>query len=137
MHAMAPIRPTEARQCRIDLVSRPAAAGEARKRVRALIGTWSIQVDWETAELLTSELVTNAVRHDAGEVITLAVGCRHGCLRVDVYDSASGRPGMAVGPSGDQEGGRGLLIVETLADEWGIYRTPTGKAVYFALRFAG
>lgn len=137
MHAMAPIRLTEMRQCRIDLVSGPTAPAEARKRVRALIGLWGIQVDAETAELLTSELVTNAVRHDAGELITLAVGCRHARLRVDVHDSASGRPGMPAGPCDDTETGRGLLIVETLADEWGIYRTPSGKAVYFALRFAG
>jgi hypothetical protein len=35
----------------------------------------------------------------------------------------------------DAETGRGLLLVETLSDEWGCYRTPAGKAVYFTLAF--
>jgi len=35
----------------------------------------------------------------------------------------------------DAESGRGLLLVETLSDEWGFYRTPAGKAVYFTLVF--
>jgi hypothetical protein len=41
-------------------------------------------------------------------------------------------PAVADVPA-DAETGRGLLLVETLSDEWGFYRTPAGKAVYFTL----
>ncbi|MCL2584138.1 MAG: ATP-binding protein [Streptosporangiales bacterium] len=142
------------KQCRIELVASPTAPVEARQQVRAVISVWGVPVETETAELLVSELVTNAYRHDAGEWITLAIQRRHGVLRVDVHDSASGRPEAAAGAGvpearespedrdefddipGEGESGRGLLIVETLADEWGFYRTEIGKAVFFALHYS-
>jgi hypothetical protein len=42
---------------------------------------------------------------------------------------------MLVDASADDEAGRGLMLVSTLSDEWGFYRTPAGKAVYFTLVF--
>lgn len=113
------------------------APAQARGQIRAVIEGWNIQVDAETAVLLTSELVTNAVIHNAGDTVTLALRCRHGRFRVDVHDSAAALPNAAAGTADldlDTEDGRGLLLVDTLADEWGFYRTPSGKAVYFALR---
>jgi anti-sigma regulatory factor (Ser/Thr protein kinase) len=131
------MRQAEVRQCRIELVSGPTAPAEARQQVRAVIRVWGVPVDADTAELLTSELVTNAFLHDEGEWITLAIKCRHGQLRVDVHDSASGLPRQAQSPEDarddEAENGRGLMIVETLADEWGFYRDEIGKAVYFTL----
>lgn len=135
MQAMAPPRPSELQQCRIRLVSSPTAPAEARKHVRTVISVADVPVDEHTAALLTSELVTNAVQHDAGKVITLEVRVRHSRLRVEVHDSASGMPVPDQVSTTEDEDGRGLLLVDTLADEWGFYRTPTGKAVYFALLF--
>jgi anti-sigma regulatory factor (Ser/Thr protein kinase) len=84
---------------------------------------------------LTSELVTNAVTHDGGDVITLAIG-RYDCqLRVDVHDSSTDLPSPACAAPLDAETGRGLMLVDTIADQWGYYRTSTGKAVYFTLTF--
>ena len=67
MNAMAPTRPTELQVCRVRLTASPAAAAEARGQVRAAIRAWDIPVDADIAVLLTSELVTNAISHEAGE----------------------------------------------------------------------
>jgi serine/threonine-protein kinase RsbW len=78
--------------------------------------------------------VTNAITHEAGETITLGIRCLRGRLRVDVYDTSRSFPVVSVAP-GDAETGRGLMLVATLAAEWGFYQTPAGKAVYFTLLF--
>jgi anti-sigma regulatory factor (Ser/Thr protein kinase) len=134
MTTMAPPCTAERRGSRAQLSTGPAAAAEARRRVRAAIASWHIPVDQDAALLLTSELVTNAVRHEPGQAVMLVISCSRGRLRVDVHDTARTLPAVADVPA-DAESGRGLLLVETLSDEWGFYRTPAGKAVYFTLVF--
>ena len=149
MTTMAPPRPAERherhvrpergvrRGCRVRLAAGPAAPAEARRRVRDAIRSWQVPVDLDAALLLTSELVTNAIRHEAGQgaqPVMLAIASSRGRLRVDVHDTSRSLPAVAEVPA-DAETGRGLLLVETLSDEWGFYRTPAGKAVYFTLAF--
>jgi anti-sigma regulatory factor (Ser/Thr protein kinase) len=138
MTTMAPPRPAERHgsrgRCRVRLATGPAAAAEARRRVRDAIASWQVPVDQDAAVLLTSELVTNAVRHEAGQAVMLVITCAGGQLRVDVHDTSRSLPAVADVPA-DAETGRGLLLVETLSDEWGVYRTAAGKAVYFTLVF--
>ena len=135
MNVMAPTRPTDLRGCRVRLTAGPTAAGEARREVRAAICTWDIPVDPDLAILLTSELVTNAIRHEVTGIVMLAITCSCGQLRVDVHDTSRTLP-MLVDAPVDAETGRGLMLVSTLSAEWGFYRTPAGKAVYFTLAFA-
>jgi anti-sigma regulatory factor (Ser/Thr protein kinase) len=135
MNTMAPTRPTELQICRFRLTAGPAAAAEARSRVRAAICAWDVPVDASVAVLLTSELVTNAIRHEVSGTITLTIACSCGQLRVDVHDSSYSLP-VVLEAAADAEAGRGLMLVATLSDEWGFYRTPAGKAVYFTLAFA-
>ena len=132
MTTTAPPRPAERHRFRIPLATGPAAAGEARRRVRAAIRSWPVPVEEDVALLLTSELVTNAVRHEPGQAVMLVISCSSDRLRVDVHDTSRSWPAVADVPA-DAETGRGLLLVETLSDEWGFYRTPAGKAVYFTL----
>jgi anti-sigma regulatory factor (Ser/Thr protein kinase) len=134
MNAMAPTRPTELQWFRVQLTTEPAAVAEARRQVRMAICTWDVPVDWSVAALLTSELVTNAITYEAGEVVTLAIACSCGQLRVEVHDTSRYLP-VVVDASADEETGRGLMLVATLSTDWGYYRTPTGKAVYFTLAF--
>jgi anti-sigma regulatory factor (Ser/Thr protein kinase) len=134
MNVMALTRPTELRGCRVRLTAGPAAAAEARRQVQAAIRTWDILVDPDVAVLLTSELVTNAIRHEVTGIIMLAITCSCGQLRVDVHDTSRVLP-MLVDAPVDAEAGRGLMLVTTLSAEWGFYRTPAGKAVYFTLAF--
>jgi anti-sigma regulatory factor (Ser/Thr protein kinase) len=141
MTTMAPPRTAERHGCRVRLATGPAAPAEARCRVRDAIRSWRVPVDLDAALLLTSELVTNAIRHEAGQeagqgaqAVMLAIASSRGRLRVDVHDTSRSLPAVAEVPA-DAETGRGLLLVETLSDEWGFYRTPAGKAVYFTLAF--
>jgi anti-sigma regulatory factor (Ser/Thr protein kinase) len=132
MDTMALTRPTVLRERRISLRTAPAAAGAARSEVRAAISAWDVPVDVSVAVLLASELVTNAIRHEEGEAVTLVITCTCGQLRVEVHDTSRSAPVPVDGPA-DAETGRGLILVASLSDEWGFYRTSTGKAVYFTL----
>jgi anti-sigma regulatory factor (Ser/Thr protein kinase) len=122
-------------QCRIPLMADLAAAAAARSVVEDAIRTWRVPVDADVAILLTSELVTNAVTHGtptAGTFVLLTVACGAAALRVDVHDGSGDLPVLDEA-SAEAETGRGLLLVTSLSAEWGFYRTPAGKAVYFTL----
>ena len=134
MHTMVSSRAAELQACRVRLAPGPAAAAEARGQVRAAIAAWKTPVDEDIAVLLTSELVTNAVKHTAGGTVTLGIRCARDQLRVDVYDTSPSPPVLTNAPA-DAEAGRGLVLVAELSAEWGSYRTLVGKVVYFTLAF--
>jgi anti-sigma regulatory factor (Ser/Thr protein kinase) len=129
-----PLRPTALQKRRVTLAAEPASVGVARGQVKATIQAWEIPVDESIAVLLTSELVTNAIRHEKGDTITLVITCAYGQLHVDVHDTSCTLPVPMDGPP-DAETGRGLVLVASLSSSWGYYRTQTGKAVYFTLAF--
>ena len=120
----------------VRLTAGPAAAAEARRQVREAIRAWRTRVDLDIAVLLTSDLVTHAIRYGAGETITLAVRCDRGQLRVDVFGTSRSRPAQA-DASATPKIGQGLILVATLSDGWGCFRTPAGLAGYFTLAFRG
>jgi anti-sigma regulatory factor (Ser/Thr protein kinase) len=134
MNAMVPTLPTQLHWRRIPLTTGPAAAADARSQVRAAIRTWDVPVDEDVATLLTCELVTNAIRYEAGEIVLLVISRSGDQLRVDVHDTSRLLP-VLVDASTDAEMGRGLMLVDTMSDDWGFYPTPAGKAVYFTLAF--
>ena len=134
MNTMAPTRPTELYQRRVRLTREPAAAAEARSQVRAAVRDWKVPVDPDIAILLTSDLVTNAIVHGDGDIVTLAIRCSRDHLRIDVYDKSRYRP-VGANDLVDAGTGRGLVLVAALSADWGSFRTPAGKAMYFALAF--
>jgi anti-sigma regulatory factor (Ser/Thr protein kinase) len=134
MDTIAPIRPALQRPRRIALPAGPLAAAEARRQVGAYIYTWDVPVEPLDAELLTSELVTNAIKHEVGETVMLVISCTWDQLRIDVHDTSPSMP-VPMNASTDDETGRGLMLVTTLSTDWGWYRTSAGKAVYFTLAF--
>jgi anti-sigma regulatory factor (Ser/Thr protein kinase) len=111
-------------------VTTPAAA---RRFVRSALE--SVEADpvvIETAELLTTELVTNAIVH-AGCKSHLFIRAAKGVVRVEITDPDDRLPAMAV-PDTDAVGGRGLIIVNGLASAWGVEATTKGgKTVWFEL----
>lgn len=114
----------------------PAAAVLARRHVaNACRGLDPDLV--ATAQLLTSELFTNALDHSAG-AITLSVVMAGGDLRVEVTDHADAAPKIRDVDLEDEHG-RGMLIVDTLAKAWGTGRYPLGrgKYVWFTLDTVG
>jgi anti-sigma regulatory factor (Ser/Thr protein kinase) len=108
----------------------PSASGARRFVVSALRreGVSSDRVD--LAALLTSELVTNAFLH-AGTETRVTVRVDH-VIRIEVFDAGSG--GVAMQSAAvDATRGRGLQIVDALADEWGHDETADGAHVWFEL----
>jgi anti-sigma regulatory factor (Ser/Thr protein kinase) len=107
------------------------AASQARDLVRDLLRQAQRAELTDTACLLTSELVTNAVVH-AGAPVELVVDLDRSRLAVEVIDDSA----AAVAPvdaAPYDTGGRGLALVDTLADSWGVTRLLPGKSVWFAL----
>ena len=133
MNTRALTRPTAPRKLRITLTAGQAAEA-ARNEVRAAIRAWDIPVDPAVAVLLTSELVANALRHEAGKAIELVVSCALGQLQVDVYDTSPATELQVDAPAGIEHGA-GLTLLATLSSSWGYCRTPTGRAGYFTLMF--
>jgi hypothetical protein len=124
--------PAELRHRRIRLELGPAAAAYASGHVRAAIAAWSIPVNPAVAILLTSDLVINAVTNGADDTATLGIRWSSGRFRVELHDASVPRDPWDTADSGaDAE--RGLLLAAALAVEWGHYRTPAGRAVYYVL----
>jgi len=110
----------------------------ARAMLRAVLGAWGTAQDVaETAELLLSELAANALKAPtAGDPhvgFRVARGRGDGMLRLEVSDGGAGVPAArAAGP--EDEHGRGLFLVESLADRWGVEPYREGKTVWAELK---
>jgi two-component sensor histidine kinase len=110
------------------------SASSAREVLRGVCASASVSPPMiETALLLVSEVVTNAVVHGSGRPV-LDIDVRPELLRVTVTDDAAGVPQVQRHNPVLADGGRGLQLVETLAARWGTNRRlPTGKSVWFEL----
>jgi anti-sigma regulatory factor (Ser/Thr protein kinase) len=117
----------------VDLEPTLAAPALARRFVRRTLGDGVSRETLELAELLTSELVTNAIRHGSGHV-SVAVRRRDGVLTVSVSDDDAAVP--VVPPEEPLAlGGRGVRMVQRLAEDWGVSprENGPGKVVWFRL----
>jgi len=79
---------------------------------------------------MTTELVTNAVEH-ARTPFTVTADLTGGRLRVEIRDGCTTQPVARLSPSATDISGRGLLIVASLADRWGVRQAFGGKSVWF------
>jgi anti-sigma regulatory factor (Ser/Thr protein kinase) len=122
---------------RTELPAEPASARQARSAVRQALAGWGMGHLTGDAELLASELVANAAEHGDGTPIGLALR-RHA--------EPGGQPGITCGvtdgspatprrtePGPDSERGRGLAIVDALAQSSGVRASQAGKTSWFTL----
>lgn len=130
------VRPLEHRESSADRSPRGAfhlpaigaSVAEARRRVLALLTEWGVgALTRDDAQLVISELFTNAVRHTDSEKVDCEVRIAGRRLRLEVGDQGSGpaRPRArhlreALCGDAHAESGRGLLLVSVLAEEWGV-----------------
>lgn len=110
----------------------PASVGQARRLVRSALVDAGCDVLVETAEILVSEVVTNAVVHAATPVDVEAIVGGRG-LRVEIGDGSPHPPVPRV-YAGLAGTGRGLRLLEDLTDDWGVQQRQSGKVVWFELR---
>jgi anti-anti-sigma factor len=123
----------------------PAAPAAARRFVRETCQAWRLLLDdqndairrtaaeelVERAELVASELVTNALVHARTDV-KLWLSLREQRLRIGVHDGGRRLLRLVVGDA-EAEAGRGLLLVERLSRAWGVYRPPEGGKVVWCV----
>jgi serine/threonine-protein kinase RsbW len=109
----------------------------ARHAAHVVLGAWRLAHVEETAVLIVSELVTNAVRHAKGtDVIEVDLHATRACLRIEIQDTDRRWPQPRV-PGGFEESGFGFVLVDALAATWGVRETETGKAVWAELDAQG
>lgn len=113
----------------------PTAVADARRVIRGdLMAAWVPATLVETAELLVSELVGNALRHAVGPLrLSLVLA---DVILCSVGDGSSVLPRMR-SAAPDDEWGRGLALVEALSRRWGCYPTAHGKITWFELGPSG
>ncbi len=113
-----------------DLAAEPAAVAQARAHVTRQLADWGLEELEFTAELVVSELVTNAIRYGRPPVKLRLIHDR--TLLCEVCDAGGTTPHLRRARVFD-EGGRGLLLVAQLADHWGTRRSRRGKTVWAEL----
>ena len=124
-------------RAQFDLLPEPASAGAGRRAVTQVLTDWGISAETVgDAVLVVSELVTNAVLHaPSGHTLSLEVSMSGRVLRVSLSDSSPASPRWR-SPSGQDEGGRGIGILDTLSTRWGVAERPGGKALWFEIDLA-
>jgi anti-sigma regulatory factor (Ser/Thr protein kinase) len=115
----------------LPLLPRVEAPEEARTFLREALQTWALDGFGDVTELLTCELVSNVVRH-AGTPMTLRVTRYPSAIRVEV-DDESPHPPVLTNRGPMAEGGRGLVLIDGLATDWGSDARGDGKTVWFVL----
>jgi anti-sigma regulatory factor (Ser/Thr protein kinase) len=117
----------------VTLSSRPESAGIARRLTLSVLRGWNLPQVNDVAELLVSELVGNAVRHTGARTFGLRMLRRRGWIRVEVRDPSRALPCLM--PVRDLDiSGRGLFLIDKLADRWGVDLLPRGKTTWFEMR---
>ncbi|MFD3555961.1 SpoIIE family protein phosphatase [Streptomyces goshikiensis] len=111
-----------------ELPAEPTAAAEARHLAETTLTRWGLEELAFTAELVVSELVTNAYRYGGGTPVTLRL-IRDRSLICEVSDGSSTAPHLRRARTTD-EGGRGLFLVAQLTERWGTRNTRDGKTVW-------
>ncbi|MFI8191483.1 ATP-binding protein [Streptomyces sp. NPDC085946] len=137
-----PQRPAPEREFTMRFTSTPRGARLARRLVSHRLNEWGYLYTTpvnETFTLITAELTANAVRHShvPGRDFQVHLTAAGDTFRIEVTDTRAERPPASPGATDSlSESGRGLFLVATLADDWGVNPRPAapGKTVWAELR---
>jgi len=131
--------PADGRQTRyVRLAALPSAVPWARRVLRHMLHEWQVESMADPAALLVSELVTNAVEASAGHtgrdhgmlpMIGLGIRLTAASLVLEAWDASPLRP-VPQEPGIEGDHGRGLLLIDALADSWGHRAADGGKIVW-------
>jgi len=124
----------------LDLRPLPTAVPCARLHARQVIREWGFPAIAADCELITAEIVTNAITHGttpSGSAdlppVRLRLSGRTGGVQIEVWDGSEEMPRLRSDPLGEEPGGRGLVLVAAIATRWGAYRTRGGGKCVWAL----
>jgi anti-sigma regulatory factor (Ser/Thr protein kinase) len=108
--------------------------GRLRRLSAAKLALWNLASLIDDAQLLVSELVTNALRYGGGREIEFRLVITFQWLLISVNDGSTNRPQLRIADA-DSESGRGLFLVAALADDWGV--SPDGTTTWCTLSPGG
>jgi anti-sigma regulatory factor (Ser/Thr protein kinase) len=119
--------------------AQPERIAGVRRQLRELLHDWADPEQVDSAELMVSEMVTNVLVHTDGDAALLAAltgetGSRR--LHVEVADASDELPHKRK-PGEMASSGRGLVLMEVLADAWGVDPRGAGKSIWFELYESG
>jgi anti-sigma regulatory factor (Ser/Thr protein kinase) len=105
----------------VEFTAHPEEVAALRRVVRLWLAAWNLHGLVDVAQLCVSELVSNVVTHvGLGTPGSLAVSVNGAYLRIEVHDPDTRALPTLVTADVDAEGGRGMALVETLTDRWGV-----------------
>ncbi|MYZ35954.1 MULTISPECIES: ATP-binding protein [unclassified Streptomyces] len=119
--------------------ARPESVSQARSFTSEALADWGLPERAEDVRLCVSELATNALVHGTapGHGFLVKLDADEEVVRLEVHDSRRQHP-EAQQAAGTDTSGRGLILVNTLADGWGVEdRTPFGKIVWSCFKATG
>ena len=112
----------------------PEEVAALRRIMRLHLGMWGLHDVADGAQLCVSELVSNVITHvGAGTPATLAVSMNGTRLRIEVHDPDPRALPTLVEATSDSEGGRGMALVDGVADRWGVLLHPDRKVTWCEL----
>ncbi len=118
----------------VEFTAHPEEVGVLRRLVRHRLVHWGLHELVDTAQLCVSELVSNVVTHvGSGTPGSLAVSLSGTLLRIEVHDPDARALPTLVAADVDAEGGRGMALVEALADRWGVQLLEDRKVTWCEL----
>ncbi|MBK3645565.1 ATP-binding protein [Streptomyces sp. NPDC001260] len=130
-----PARVATERRFRFELAAHPGSPAQARRMTRARLNGWSVCEDiCDTAALVVTELVTNALVHTASSLIVCELHDGEDLVRIAVRDEgcAPGAPHPSRARP-EEEHGRGLLLIDALCHAWGAHEHGPGLLVWAEL----
>ncbi|MGW1019281.1 ATP-binding protein [Streptomyces niveus] len=119
--------------------ARPESVGQARSFTSEALADWGLPDRADDVRLCVSELATNALVHGTapGHGFLVKLDADEDVVRLEVHDSRRQHP-AARHAAGTDTSGRGLILVNALADGWGVEdRTPVGKIVWSCFKATG
>jgi anti-sigma regulatory factor (Ser/Thr protein kinase) len=118
----------------LPFLAHPEEVAGLRRIMRLHLNHWGLPGAVEAAQLCVSELVANVITHvGAGTPTTLAVSMKGTHLRLEVQDPDARALPTLLSALPDEEAGRGLSLVNTVADRWGVVLTASGKTTWIEL----
>jgi len=126
------LTPCQPLTCRLELCATPSAVPCARSLARRIVLEWGRRDLADTAELLVSELITNAIQASVGlprPVVRLWLVAERDNIVIRVWDGSTDMPARR-DACPESEQGRGLMLVESLSKQWGACPKPAGKIVW-------
>jgi serine phosphatase RsbU (regulator of sigma subunit)/anti-sigma regulatory factor (Ser/Thr protein kinase) len=133
--ADAPVRTAVRRTMLTVAQAEPERIAEARQQLRELLHDWSCDDQVDSAVLLVSEMLTNVLVHTDADALLVAEvngGPGERRMRIEVTDTSDDLPHKRR-PGELASSGRGLVLIELLADEWGVAPRGEGKSIWFEL----